>query len=578
MLLIHGSTVDGDTDWGHLAPLLALRRQVIVPDCRGHGQSTDPSPTYSFARLAADCAALIRALGHERAHVVGHSNGGNVALVTLMERSEVVATCVVQAGNAYVSDDLIEREPAKFDPDRVEREEPAWHDEMMAIHGPHHGKEYWRQLLRMTVAEIISQPAYTPEMLGQVDRPLLVIEGENDTVNASSQHARHIAQNVPDAELWRPQGVGHGVHHERPLEWVARVEDFWDRRGSPAADAIWRLRTRDYGDRRATVFEPRILPGPDRPALTGVVLDDEQRRAALVAAKGTPLDDRLTVLMDDAGWALVTRGVADIVDEPRDGAERVTQALMGESVRTLDAEAEWTRVRLERDGYLGWARTAALHTTAASDVRAFLAAAQQRVTSDFADGHDRPAGEVLGRLPFGSRLRPLDGAGDWVCLGLPDGRAWWADRRSVERVPALARAGRDVEALLARFRRFVGIPYLWGGRTPYGFDCSGLSQAFWEMLGTMIPRDADQQFAAGIPVEAGMRAGDLVFFRAGAASDRISEGDAAITHVAIALDDSRILHASGSSGGTTTNSLEPGDPDFSEDLVARFAGIRHFGA
>jgi len=85
ILLIHGSTITGQADWSLVAPLLARRWRVIVPDCRGHGRSSNPNLTYSFREMASDMAALIRLLGYQRAHVIGHSNGGNVALVTLLE-------------------------------------------------------------------------------------------------------------------------------------------------------------------------------------------------------------------------------------------------------------------------------------------------------------------------------------------------------------------------------------------------------------------------------------------------------------------------------------------------------------
>jgi pimeloyl-ACP methyl ester carboxylesterase len=78
--LIHGSTITGAEDWSRVAPLLARQYRVIVPDCRGHGQSTNPDLSYSFKEMADDTAALVRALGYERAHIIGHSNGGNVAL------------------------------------------------------------------------------------------------------------------------------------------------------------------------------------------------------------------------------------------------------------------------------------------------------------------------------------------------------------------------------------------------------------------------------------------------------------------------------------------------------------------
>jgi pimeloyl-ACP methyl ester carboxylesterase len=230
VLLVHGSTGTGQSDWGAMAPRLAARGyHVIVPDCRGHGRSENPSRSYSFKELAADCAALVRALGYEQAHFVGHSNGGNVVLVALLEHPEVVATCIPQAANAYVSADLIEKEPPLFDPERVARDAPGWMEEMQALHGPTHGADYWRDLLRLTVQEIVSEPNYTPEDLARVRTPVLVIQGANDGVNAPGRHAQYIAENIPGAELWLPEGVGHNVHKERPEEWEERVAGFWER-------------------------------------------------------------------------------------------------------------------------------------------------------------------------------------------------------------------------------------------------------------------------------------------------------------------------------------------------------------
>ncbi len=184
IVLIHGSTVTGQRDWGLVAPLLGREYRVIVPDCRGHGKSSNPKHSYSFKEMADDTRALIQALGYRKAHIIGHSNGGNVALVTLLEHPEVVQSAVVQAANAYVSADLLEKEPRLFDPARVEREAPGWRDEMIALHGQTHGEEYWRELLQLTVREIISKPNYTAEDLAKVQRPTLVIQGANDRVNA----------------------------------------------------------------------------------------------------------------------------------------------------------------------------------------------------------------------------------------------------------------------------------------------------------------------------------------------------------------------------------------------------------
>lgn len=239
IVLIHGSTIDSHTDWDALIPALSRDHTVYAPDCRGHGRSNNPRLSYSFKELADDVAGFVRAMGYERAHIIGHSNGGNVALVTAVEHPEVTQTCIPQAANAYVTRYLIEREPQVFDVARVEREKPEWRDEMLALHTVGAGSsrpdlnpnEYWKDLLWLTMKEIISEPNYSPADLARVNVPMLVIMGADDTVNAPDEHAQYIAQHVPGAELWIAERTGHNVHHERRDEWLAKVLDFLKRRG-----------------------------------------------------------------------------------------------------------------------------------------------------------------------------------------------------------------------------------------------------------------------------------------------------------------------------------------------------------
>jgi pimeloyl-ACP methyl ester carboxylesterase len=187
--------------------------------------------SYSFREMADDVAAFVHGMGYEKAHIIGHSNGGNVALVTLMEHPDVVQTCIPQAANAYVTPYLIEREPVYFDADRIEREEPDWMNEMIALHEGTNGKDYWRTLVKITMIETMSEPNYSPEDLSRVTRPVLSIMGADDKANAADQHAQFIARNIPNAELWVPENTGHNVHQERPQEWLARVLYFLERRG-----------------------------------------------------------------------------------------------------------------------------------------------------------------------------------------------------------------------------------------------------------------------------------------------------------------------------------------------------------
>lgn len=231
IVLIHGATSDSHTDWDSVIPALAKHYKVFALDCRGHGRSNNPNMSYSFKELAADVATFVRSIGYERAHIIGHSNGGNVALVTAVEHPEVTRTCIPQAANAYVTRYLIEREPKVFDPERLARENPEWRDEMVALHSEVNGQGYWKDLLWMTMKEIISEPNYSPADLARVNVPMLVIMGAEDTVNAPDEQAQYIANHVPNVELWIPEKTGHTVQNERKQEWIEKVLGFLARRG-----------------------------------------------------------------------------------------------------------------------------------------------------------------------------------------------------------------------------------------------------------------------------------------------------------------------------------------------------------
>ncbi len=595
VLLIHGSTNTGQEDWRLVAPLLARNWRVIVPDCRGHGQSSNPNHSYSFKELAADMAALIRALGYPRAHVIGHSNGGNVALVVLMEHPEVVQTAIPQAANAYVSHDLIEKEPAIFDPERVAREAPGWMNQMIALHGATHGQEYWRDLLQMTVAEIIREPNYTPDDLRRVKRPVLVIQGEKDRVNAPQRHAQFIARHIPYAELWIPAGIGHNVHDEILFDWVQCAEDFLRRRGDEVNESLYRLGKERYADNREAIFDVRAvlsLPGPSGVELQGQVLHPEQRQAAIECAVGAAPQAEIssqgvTVLLDDdAPWALINRNVTDLRREPRTLSERVSQGLMGEAVRVLRETGDWAWVRMEHDGYVGWLHRAALHPCSRQEVEAYQSACRSRVIAEMLPAlTQHPAGrpatadvaaDLAGKLPF-SLAVCVDAEEDgYARVRLPDGRAWWVESAGllpVDQCPQPDVAG--IAGTLKLMQRFIGVPYLWGGRTPFGYDCSGLAGAFYYFMGVRIPRDADQQCSAGIPVEGEPLPGDLLFF--GESVDDVQSARiAAVTHVGISLGGGEIIHANGAAWGVSYNSLDPQSPIYRAWLSDNLVGVRRF--
>jgi len=575
LLLIHGATNTGTAEWDHIAPLLARDYHVIVPDCRGHGCSANPQHTYRFTEMAGDLPAFIRALGHPRAHIIGHSNGGNVALTLLLEHPDVVQCAVLQAANAYVSDDLRAREPAVFDPERIAREDPAWLEALTTRHAAL-GPEYWRELLRLTLAETITAPNYTAADLAQVQRPVLVIEGTNDPVNAPAQHGRFIARAIPDAELWTPANVTHNVHHDLPFPWWERVLDFLARRGDDANDALYRLKQRRYRDGRETVFAVRVTWEAGEPRVAGRVLEASQRAAALetLASHLNAAEDAIQVLLTaDTPWALVNRAVTDMRRAPGDNVERVSQARLGEAVRILEERGEWAYVQMTHDGYLGWLHQAALWRGDAVKIQTYRAESDMWVRASLARLYavPTPDAQQIGYAPLGVTLPSAGETGRFTGLRLPDGKVGYAVSTDV--VPLEERLAPDaagIDAALALIHGLIGVPYLWGGRTPFGFDCSGLSQTFYGLLGIRIPRDADQQFHAGQPVTETPEPGDLYFF------GDPGEERPRVTHVGIALGDDGFIHATGRTWCITINHFTPDAPNYNAWLHTHCLGVRRF--
>jgi SH3-like domain-containing protein len=297
-------------------------------------------------------------------------------------------------------------------------------------------------------------------------------------------------------------------------------------------------------------------------------------------------------------WAICKRSVSDLRRDPRSLAERVSQILLGEAVQVLEEGEEWSRVQMERDGYTGWVHTAALHPASRDEIQAYQSHCKWRVKEDTLPAwlKEKPAeGQELGRLPFGVSVCVAEQSGNASRMRLPDGRLWWVASEGLlpETLwPSPTRRG--ITFTLGLMQKLVGTPYLWGGRTPWGYDCSGFSGAFWEFLGIKLPRDADQQFRCGQPVgksekddRAGfaaeltkdLRPGDLLFFsrlQGEQTDERQQERFASITHVAISLGKDEIIHANGTAWGVSYNSLNPSSPRYRAWLREHFIGARRY--
>jgi len=247
-------------------------------------------------------------------------------------------------------------------------------------------------------------------------------------------------------------------------------------------------------------------------------------------------------------YALVLAPVADLRATPADDGELVDQVHYMETTRVLGSHDGWRYVQAE-DHYLGWIHGDAVELMPGSAAGRLVA----RVMAPIYRAAD-PVAEVVGHLPAGTPLAteqvPPAPKG-WTTVSVrratePTGslRGYVSLDDAVSRAELPHRAPTAAD-LLATARAFLGTPYLWGGTSGGGIDCSGLVQQVYRLNGVGLDRDADQQALEGRPVEA-PRAGDLLFF-----------GSPAVTHVAMSLGGDGFIHAPMRGGAVEERTIGP---------------------
>jgi len=247
----------------------------------------------------------------------------------------------------------------------------------------------------------------------------------------------------------------------------------------------------------------------------------------------------------------VIQNVTAMRAEPNERAEQVSQVLFGETVRVLRYAGHYAEIQ-SPDSYQGWTlrRHLAILETGERYPEPTRAA---MVATLFLPMFREPSSrsERLTLLTLGTAVELSAGDADafYYPIRLPDGEIGYLEGGAliVPKYPPWETLGPNL-AVVAR--GMIGVPYLWGGRTPFGVDCSGFTQRVYWLCGHVLPRDAYLQarWEGFEPVERdNLLAGDLVFF-AGDDDPR----ERVITHVGMALGDGRFIHAVGGAGVTIT--------------------------
>jgi len=238
----------------------------------------------------------------------------------------------------------------------------------------------------------------------------------------------------------------------------------------------------------------------------------------------------------EARPAQVGAGTLDLRRAPAGDAMLVSQLFHGDEVRVYETKDGWAWLQHAGDGYVGFAEAAALREVTETPTH------WVRVPRSFVFPAPDEKAPPLDALPMTARVRVVSQQDKFSEIAWGGADGWVPSRHLLGR-------GETVEDFVATALAFLGVPYLWGGRTSLGLDCSGLVQVALAAAGTACPRDSDMQEASlgePRPLDEPTTRGDL-FYMPG--------------HVAIALDAWRVLNANAHDMMT---SIEPLD-----DLVAR---------
>lgn len=230
-----------------------------------------------------------------------------------------------------------------------------------------------------------------------------------------------------------------------------------------------------------------------------------------------------------SGFFYVNEPVLNMREEPSHDSKVDSQALYAEQV-TVDKEENGWMVIKTSEQYGGWVPVSAVIQRSAPYETSLKVS---RLAAHLYGVKDTEYGPIK-TLPYGTKLQELDATDPrWIKVALPDDREAYIQKGDVAAEPTMTHKGE----LAAFSQKFLGLPYTWGGRSSFGYDCSGFVQMLYQQIGLSIPRNSRQQAAderfQTIPIEA-LEPGDLIFF--GTSTQRI-------VHVGLSLGEDLFIHA-----------------------------------
>lgn len=351
--------------------------------------------------------------------------------------------------------------------------------------------------------------------------------------------------------------------------------------GERLAGALDPVREKYAPDKRVAVFTVTAERSGGAVVARGEVDNPDAKAEAIEAlrtASGDDVLDSIMVLPDPALGenihGIITVSVGNIRSKPGHPQELATQVLMGMVVRILKEQRGWCYVQ-SHDRYLGWIEEGSMVVTDEEGRDAWISAQKVIATGYFGIVREEPNARSLPvtDLVPGVLMKRRGSRGSWLEVELPNGRQGYVERSLVEdyatwkRTRALTPDNVEQAAKL-----FVGVPYLWGGTSTKGFDCSGYTKTVFRLNGLELNRDANQQALMGEEVRVGddfegLKKGDLLFFGRKGSDERPER----IWHVGIYLGGKEFIHCAGK---VRINSFDASAPHYDEERLNTFVRAR----
>lgn len=350
---------------------------------------------------------------------------------------------------------------------------------------------------------------------------------------------------------------------------------------SAISEALKPVKDQYAPDTRVAVFKITVNQEKNNFVVKGEVENPLAKEAALSAlakiSKKTVIDSVVVLPASELGenqYGIVSVSVGNMRGEPKHPAELVTQVMMGSVLRILKQEGGWFYVQAP-DKYLGWIDRDAVFQTTLGGVEDWIQSPKVITTEYFSIVYEKPTVDAkpVSDVVMGALLKKRGMAGKWIEVEIPDGRKGFVHGTSLMDYSVWKNSRKltagNIEDLA---KKFIGVPYLWGGTSPKGFDCSGYTKTVFRLNGIDLQRDANQQATMGEEPMVGdqmehLKKGDLLFFGRKATEEKPER----IWHVGIYLGNQEFIHCAGK---VRVNSFDPEAPHYDPERLKTFVRAR----